>query len=259
MKTWTVQSRTNPENTYQVSMITPYHWECTCPNYQFRKSDCKHIKAIQKKYDQQNKKHRRDEVKNQQEAIQNNHREPGDRRDSLPERELRRDSDHNGEQTNLPKRDDKRPGGADLPSQHAETSLGKPDTSPDLPRSSQTKPNAETKGSAEDCTENLKQQLLREKQKQIKLKEQWETRITEYSKDDHKKLAQLKQQYKATKERSKREIIILQAKVIKMGIRASNKKDFKSKCPFPTNLIETDIEALTEEECQQYKMFIALD
>lgn len=257
-KTWKIKS-SKEDKYYTVVMFNPASWECDCPHYQFRHTDCRHINIVRKKYDQQNKKHRLSRNETQQSPIPSDNRELGNKGDNLSKQKLLGDSVDNGVQADLPERMDQRPGGANLPSQPTETSLGEPTPSINLPRPSQTEPNAEIKGSTEDCTENLKEQLLKEKQKQTKLKEQWETRITEYSKDGHKKLAQLKQQYKATKERSKREIIILQAKVIKMGIRASNKKDFKSKCPFPTNLIETDIESLTEEECQQYKMFIALD
>jgi len=254
MKTWTVQSKSNPEATHQVSMITPYHWECSCESYKYRKS-CSHIKAIQQKYDKQNKGSQQNIQRTPEKEIQSNDRRLRDEGDSLPKQELRRDNLDNGEQTPIQEGDNTREGRTNLPEQLPKTSVGKPDSSPDMPRPSETDTKTEDK---RDARPSLREKLLEERERQIKRKEAWETRITQHSKTSHAKLAQLKAKYKATKSRSDREIIVLQARAMKLGIKAANRLS-KEKYPHPDNLIETDIEKLTEEECQQYKMYIALD
>jgi hypothetical protein len=46
---WSVESKSDPNKRYEVSLDSEGNWSCTCPHHVFRNAICKHIKEIQKK------------------------------------------------------------------------------------------------------------------------------------------------------------------------------------------------------------------
>ena len=259
MKTWKIRSESNHDTIYTVSMITDYQWECTCPNYQFRHQACKHIKYIQKEiYDKQNTKHQPNGNRSQKAPIRSDNQKPTKRRDNLPKQELLGDSVNNGEPTKIPTGNNQREARNNNRSQPSKTSMGTPNTKPDLPRPSKEEPPTKTPGSDPICKEpSKKERLLREKATQIKIKDQWESRRTKNSAVHFDKLQELRKQYKEEKNGEKREIIALRAKPIKLAVKSANKKLYNEKNLYPENLININIEDLTEEEVEQYEMFFS--
>ncbi len=49
MKQWKVKSSKDPEKEYTVILHENGTWTCTCPNYTFRKTECRHIKESKTK------------------------------------------------------------------------------------------------------------------------------------------------------------------------------------------------------------------
>ena len=49
-KQWTIQSSSDVNKTYTVTLKVDGTWKCTCPQFTFRKKLCKHISKCQKEY-----------------------------------------------------------------------------------------------------------------------------------------------------------------------------------------------------------------
>ena len=43
---WIVPSSSNPGKSYKVSVTPNGEWECSCPDWTFRRNECKHIKQV---------------------------------------------------------------------------------------------------------------------------------------------------------------------------------------------------------------------
>jgi len=43
---WTVPSKSSPGKFYKVSVTPNGEWECSCPDWTYRRNECKHIKQV---------------------------------------------------------------------------------------------------------------------------------------------------------------------------------------------------------------------
>jgi hypothetical protein len=48
IKQWQVQSHSDPSTYYTVSLAQDGHWECSCPQWIFRRKECKHIQEAKR-------------------------------------------------------------------------------------------------------------------------------------------------------------------------------------------------------------------
>ena len=46
---WSVPSSSDPNKTYTVSLTADGQWECSCPQWIYRRQECKHMQRIKKK------------------------------------------------------------------------------------------------------------------------------------------------------------------------------------------------------------------
>lgn len=254
MKTWTIKSTSDPSKKYQVTMVTEWDWQCTCPHFVNRHVECKHIKGVQKAYDKANKQTAKSKpapAKRQSSSVQSDNRRPGQERNSVPSGELRRSDSVDGKPAeNVPGTQPDGSARHSSSSENAETSVGTPDVEPDVSRpaerSNPTPPTSDT--GVRDPGEE-RQQLEQRKAEQQAKYEAWELRETHFSKDLHQILKQLEQKKIAEPDRAK--IIDMQIVPIKIGIRKMNRKDWKAKPDFDTSLLTLDLDEIEPETREQ--------
>lgn len=257
-RTWTVKSATDASKTYQVVMVNPASWECSCPDSQLRHRECKHIKGIQKAYA---KKANKQTTQSQPTAderqgaeVPSDNRGPGEERDSVPSGELRRSDSVDGNPADL------HPGtqlngsvGHDgQSSSDAETSVGTPNAVTDVSGSVEGSDTPTPTGNSGVRDENdAREQLRLKREAQLKQYEDWQLRETKFSAELHQKLAALRLQYKNETDKEKRKTITLMSGPLKTAIRMANRKDWEAKPDFDISLIDTPVEHLDDESVTQ--------
>lgn len=225
MRTWSVKSSSDPATIYTVAMINPAQWECTCPSYTKAHRECKHIKAIRKKYDQQSQKNKPTRTESRPPTLPSDDRGPGQERDNLPGGELRGSGSEHGD----PAGDQARAGqpgdrGHRSGSEDAEVGVGSPTTGTDVSGptegSDQTSAGEDPGVPPRDEQAELRAKVLAQR----KQYEEWELRETPASRAMHQRLAELRKQYAAEKDKEKRRTIELMARPIKIAIKGANRR-----------------------------------
>lgn len=233
---WKVQSKSRKEVTHTVTMITPYHWECTCEYNRMRHQTCNHIKGVQKAYDKKNKQTTQSKPtpnRSQTTTVPSDNRGHGQERDSVQSGELRRSSSVNGDTTRVPAGSESAgQGGRSDSSSSPETSVGTPSTKSMVPGPAEGSYQTETQRDKEIRERDA------ERKRQQRQYEKWLLRETQHSKELHKRLRELEK--KMSENPEKAWIYDAQIAPIKTGIRKMNQRDWQAKPPFKTNLLNLE-------------------
>lgn len=242
MKKWKVRSKSEKNKIYQVTMVTEWDWECTCPQFIHRHVPCKHIKGVQAAYDKQNRKRQNNGHQLQAAKVSSNSGRPGDRRNTVQSGQLRGSTQHNGNITgNNPGVKPSQATGHGDSGSSPKASVGTPSVKPLVLRPAE---GGTAQPAASDSEVSAGERQLEAKRKaQLDQYQAWELRITTYSEAFHIALKRLQDQFNLTSAetpegKSRRQTLEIQMMPLKIGIRRENKKDWKAKPNFDTSLIQ---------------------